>query len=124
MADTDARPVGQDELVADIDRTRAQLARTIDAISDRVSPKKNVDRAMEQVRQRVIEVSQRAGQRAGEVSQRASERAIEASQRAGQRAGEVRQRAAKVDPLVVGAAAAAAVLVGVTVIFLVRRRNR
>jgi len=112
MADTDARPVGQDELVADIDRTRAQLARTIDAISDRVSPKKNVDRAMEQVRQRVIEVSQRAGQRAGEVSQRAGE----VSQRAG-------QRAAKVDPLVVGAAAAA-VLVGVTVIFLVRRRNR
>src|SRR5262245_4094327 len=101
MADTDARPVGQDELVADIDRTRAQLARTIDAISDRVSPKKNVDRAMGQVRQRVIEVSQRAGQRAGEVS----------------------QRAGKVDPLVVGAAAAA-VLVGVTVIFLVRRRNR
>jgi len=105
MADTDARPVGQDELVADIDRTRADLARTIDAISDRVSPKKNVDRAMEQVRQRVIEVSQRAGQRAGEVSQRAG------------------QRAAKVDPLVVGAAAAV-VLVGVTVIFLVRRRNR
>ena len=105
MADTDARPVGQDELVADIDRTRAQLARTIDAISDRVSPKKNVDRAMGQVRQRVIEVSQRAGQRAGEVSQRAG------------------QRAAKVDPLVVGAAAAV-VLVGVTVIFLVRRRNR
>ena len=101
MADTDARPVGQDELVADIDRTRAQLARTIDAISDRVSPKKNVDRAMGQVRQRVIEVSQRAGQRAGEVS----------------------QRAGKVDPLVVGVAAAA-VLVGVTVIFLVRRRNR
>jgi len=105
MADTDARPVGQDELVADIDRTRADLARTIDAISDRVSPKKNVDRAMGQVRQRVIEVSQRAGQRAGEVSQRAG------------------QRAAKVDPLVVGAAAAV-VLVGVTVIFLVRRRNR
>ena len=102
MADTDARPVDQKALMADIDRTRAQLARTIDAISDRVSPKKNVDRAMEQVRQRVIEVSQRAGQRAGEVS----------------------QRAAKVDPLVVGAAAAAAVLVGVTVIFLVRRRNR
>ena len=32
MADTDARPVGQDELVADIDRTRAQLARTIDCL--------------------------------------------------------------------------------------------
>ena len=90
MADTDARPVGQDELVADIDRTRAELARTIDAISDRVSPKRNVNRAMGQVRQRVNEAGQRAG---------------------------------KVDPLAVGAAAAV-VLVGVTVIFLVRRRRR
>ena len=82
-AETDAKPVNQDELVADIDRTRAELARTIDAISDRVSPKKNVDRALEQFR----------------------------------------QRAGQVDPLMVGAAAAA-VLVSVTVIFLVRRRKR
>ena len=55
-AETDARPVNQDALVADIDRTRAQLARTIDAISDRVSPKKNVSRAMEQVRQRASQI--------------------------------------------------------------------
>ena len=82
-AETDARPVDQDALVADIDRTRSELARTIDAISDRVSPKKNVDRALEQFR----------------------------------------QRAGQVDPLMVGAAAAA-VLVSVTVIFLVRRRKR
>ena len=38
--------------MAGIDRTRAELARTIDAIADRVSPKKNVDRALDQVRQR------------------------------------------------------------------------
>ena len=82
-AETDAKPVDQDALVADIDRTRSELARTIDAISDRVSPKKNVDRALEQFR----------------------------------------QRAGQVDPLMVGAAAAA-VLVSVTVIFLVRRRKR
>ena len=86
-ADTDAKPVDQDALVADIDRTRAELARTIDAISDRVSPKKNVDRALEQVRQRVG------------------------------------QRAAQIDPLMAGAAAAA-VLVGVTALFLWRRRKR
>ena len=43
--DTDAKPVDQETLVADIDRTRAELARTIDAISDRVSPRKNVQRA-------------------------------------------------------------------------------
>ena len=55
-ADSDARPVDQDTLVADIDRTRAELARTIDAISDRVNPKKNVDRAMEQVRERAGQI--------------------------------------------------------------------
>ena len=82
-AEIDAKPVDQDTLVADIDRTRAELARTIDAISDRVSPKKNVNRALEQIR----------------------------------------QRASQVDPVIEGAAATA-VLVSVTVIFLVRRRKR
>ena len=55
-AETDAKPVDQDALVADIDRTRAELARTIDAISDRVSPKKNVSRVMQQVRMRARQV--------------------------------------------------------------------
>ena len=55
-AEIDAKPVNQDELVADIDRTRAELARTIDAIADRVSPKKNVHRAMEEVRQRASRI--------------------------------------------------------------------
>jgi hypothetical protein len=82
-AETDAKPVNQDALVADIDRTRAELARTIDAIADRVSPKKNVHRVMEQVR----------------------------------------QRASQIDPLMAGAATAA-VMVGVTTLFLVRRRRK
>jgi hypothetical protein len=58
MADgqTDSKPVDQDALVADIDRTRTELARTIDAISDRVSPKKNVDRAMDRIRQRASQI--------------------------------------------------------------------
>jgi len=89
-ADTDAESLNQDQLVAGIDRTRAELARTIDAISERVNPKKNVDRALEQVRQRVGQIDQRVGQ---------------------------------VDPLIAGAAAAAVVL-GVTVLFLWRRRKR
>jgi len=55
-AETDAKPVNQDELVADIDRTRAELARTIDAIADRVSPKKNVHRAMTEARQRASQI--------------------------------------------------------------------
>ena len=55
-ADTESKSVDQDTLVADIDRTRAELARTIDAISDRVSPKKNVERAKAEVRQRVSQI--------------------------------------------------------------------
>ena len=82
-AETDAKPANQDELVAGIDRTRAELARTIDAIAERVNPRKNVDRAMEQVR----------------------------------------QRTAQIDPLMAGAAAAA-VLLGVTALFLWRRSKR
>jgi uncharacterized protein (TIGR03382 family) len=58
MADAEikSKPADQDALVADIDRTRSELARTIDAISDRVSPKKNVNRAVEQIRQRASQI--------------------------------------------------------------------
>jgi uncharacterized protein (TIGR03382 family) len=58
MADAEikSKPADQDALVADIDRTRGELARTIDAISDRVSPKKNVNRAVEQIRQRASQI--------------------------------------------------------------------
>ena len=58
MADgqTESKPVDQDALVADIDRTRTELARTIDSIADRVSPKKNVDRVMGQLRQRASQI--------------------------------------------------------------------
>ena len=97
-AETDAKPVDQDALVADIDQTRLQLARTIDAIADRVSPQKNLSRALEQARQRANQAGQRLNQQVG-------------------------RRVNQVDPLVAGAAAAA-VLVGVTVLFLVRRRRR
>ena len=55
-AETESKPVNQDALVADIDRTRTELARTIDAISDRVSPKKNVDRVADQLRGRASKI--------------------------------------------------------------------
>ena len=55
-ANTESTPVDPDALVADIDRTRADLARTIDAITDRVSPKKNVQRAVDQVRERASQI--------------------------------------------------------------------
>jgi Protein of unknown function (DUF3618) len=82
-ADQDAKPLDQDALIAGIDRTRSELARTIDAISDRVNPKKNVDRVME----------------------------------------EARERAGRIDPLMAGAVAAALVI-GVTTLFLWRHRKR
>ncbi len=58
-AETGAKPVDQKTLVADIDRTRSELARTNDALSARVNPKRNADRAMEQARQRVAQIDPR-----------------------------------------------------------------
>lgn len=55
-AETESKPVNQETLVADIDRTRSQLALTIDAITDRVSPKKNLERMTEQVRKRAAQI--------------------------------------------------------------------
>ena len=55
-ADTGSKPVDQKTLMADIDRTRAQLARTIDAISDRVSPRRNAERAVDEFRERVSQI--------------------------------------------------------------------
>lgn len=55
-AETESKPVNQDALVADIDRTRTELARTIDAISDRVSPKKNAQRVADQLRGRASQI--------------------------------------------------------------------
>ena len=58
MADAqiESKSVNQDTLLSDIDRTRAELARTIDAISDRVSPKRNVERARIQLRERASQI--------------------------------------------------------------------
>ena len=58
MADAQpgSKPVDQDTLVADIDHTRADLARTIDAISDRVSPRRNVERAADEFRERAGQI--------------------------------------------------------------------
>jgi hypothetical protein len=93
-AEIEPRPVDQETLVADIDATRAELGRTIDAISDRVSPRRNVERAADQLQARV-EQNRRA----------------------------LLERVSQIDPIVVGAATAA-VVVGVTVLFLLRRRKR
>jgi F0F1-type ATP synthase membrane subunit b/b' len=137
-ADTDAKPVDQDTLVTDIDRTRMELARTIDAISDRVSPKKNVARTMEQVRQRADQTMEQARKRADQTMEQARKRADQSIEQARKRADQsmeqarkysdqsmeqVRQRVSQIDPVMAGVAAAA-VVVSVTALLLWRRRSR
>jgi ElaB/YqjD/DUF883 family membrane-anchored ribosome-binding protein len=117
-ADTGAMPVDQDALVAGIDRTRTELARTIDAIADRVSPKKNVDRAMAEVRQS-------ADQTMKQVRERADQTMKQVREHADQTMKQVRERVSQLDPNVVGAAVAGVVVVvSVTTLFLWRRSRR
>jgi hypothetical protein len=52
----DSKQVSQDVLVADIERTRENLARTIDAISDRLSPANAARRAADKARERVAAI--------------------------------------------------------------------
>lgn len=61
MADTGTEPAAQDpdSLVADLERTRENLARTIDAIADRVSPANNARRVMDRVREQASQVDVR-----------------------------------------------------------------
>jgi hypothetical protein len=58
MAETDIENTKQapQELVGEIERTRAELARTIDEISDRVSPAKVARRTTDRVRERISQV--------------------------------------------------------------------
>jgi len=52
----DSKQVSQDVLVADIERTRENLARTIDAISDRLSPANAARRVADRARERVAAI--------------------------------------------------------------------
>jgi hypothetical protein len=63
MPDTDAvlSHIGPDALVSEIETTRADLARTIDAIADRVSPKNAARRALDRARERVSEIDPKVG---------------------------------------------------------------
>lgn len=60
MADAEIEPKAanqsQDALVADIERTREELARTIDAISYRVNPANAARRTMDQVKGRIAAI--------------------------------------------------------------------
>lgn len=67
MADTDTALVAQDPdtLVTEIERTRDNLARTIDAIADRVSPANNARRVMARVREQASKIDVRYAAAAG-----------------------------------------------------------
>ena len=69
MADTDTALEARDPdtLVSEIERTRDSLARTIDAIADRVSPANNARRAMERVREQASRADPRYVAAAGAV---------------------------------------------------------
>ena len=61
MADTDTALEARDPdtLVSEIERTRDNLARTIDAIADRVSPANNARRVMARVREQASKIDVR-----------------------------------------------------------------
>jgi hypothetical protein len=59
MAETEtdvAKKLKPDALVSEIERTRAELARTIDQIADRVSPAKVAERTTEQIKRKIASI--------------------------------------------------------------------
>ncbi len=54
--ETDSSKLPPDTLVGEIERTRAQLARTIDEIADRVSPSNVARRATDRARERISQI--------------------------------------------------------------------
>jgi hypothetical protein len=54
--DTDTTALAPSELVTEIERTRANLAQTIDQITDRVSPANVARRAGDRVKERLSQV--------------------------------------------------------------------
>jgi hypothetical protein len=63
MAETDTEPtaLAPSELVTEIERTRANLAQTIDEITDRVSPANVARRSADRVKDRVSQVDPLVG---------------------------------------------------------------
>ena len=55
-ADIERRDISEDHLVASIEQTRAELASTIDQITDRLSPASAVRRTTDRLRERAAAV--------------------------------------------------------------------
>jgi len=60
-SEADGAKLGQQALITEIEKTRAELARTIDAISDRVNPAKVAQRTQARVRDRITQVDPLVG---------------------------------------------------------------
>ncbi|MBV9382798.1 MAG: DUF3618 domain-containing protein [Streptosporangiaceae bacterium] len=69
MADTESEVANlpADTLVTQIDRTRAELAQTIDAISDRLSPANIARRSTARIRERISQMDPLLGAAAATV---------------------------------------------------------
>lgn len=59
--DTESSKMAPDALVSQIENTRADLARTIDEIADRVSPAKLARRATDRARERISQIDPLVG---------------------------------------------------------------
>jgi len=59
--ETDSTKLAPQALVSEIERTRAELARTIDEISDRVSPSKVARRTADRARERISQIDPLVG---------------------------------------------------------------
>jgi type VI protein secretion system component VasF len=59
--DTETPALAPKALVSEIERTRANLAATIDAITDRVSPANVAQRTADQARERISQIDPRVG---------------------------------------------------------------
>jgi uncharacterized protein (DUF2062 family) len=70
MADSDTQTsrVSPDKLVTEIEATRADLARTIDDITDRISPKNAGRRAVQQAKDRLAQIDPKIGAAAAAVA--------------------------------------------------------
>jgi uncharacterized membrane protein YccC len=68
-----------DDLVGDIEKTREELAETLDAIADRVSPKKVADRTKQSVRDGAHEAADSVKQTAAEAVGTARETVVHAA---------------------------------------------
>lgn len=119
MADTDP-----DALERDIERTRVELARTVDAIADRVSPRRVAERGVTKVKTNAEQLVATVGDMVADATQRAG--AALSSGKLDQdiediEGGGSERRAQSIAPILIGVGAV--LVVGAAILLLRRRRK-